>query len=273
MAKQMLLEKGVDIKIVTTLHGTDITLVGSHPSYKTAVEFSINHSDAVTSVSESLKKETLELFQIVKEIYVVSNFIDLNKYPDKKDAICKELHIGIEDEFIITHISNLRPVKRIHDVIQIFYKIQQKLNAKLLIIGEGPDREHAEYLVKKLGINHRVQFLGNCLDVNKVLCTSDLFLLPSEKESFGLSALEAMAAKTPVISSNAGGLTEVNLDGITGYTCPIGSVDEMAKKAVSLLSDKNLLNQFKENAKIHANKFSIEKIVPLYEQIYLDVSR
>lgn len=271
MAQQMLKEKGITIKIVTTLHGTDITLVGSHPSYKPAVEFSINQSNAVTAVSESLKRETLELFQIKQNIFAIPNFIDFNKYPDRKDPICEELHLSNHGEKVISHISNFRPVKRISDLIQVFYRIQQKVNSKLLLIGEGPEREQAEYLAKQLGIFHKVHFLGNCLEVNKVLCYSDLFLLPSEKESFGLAALEAMAAKTPVISTNVGGLPEVNIDGVTGFTLPLGAVDEMAAKAIYLLNNETLLAQFKENAKIQAHQFSIEKIVPLYEAIYRNV--
>lgn len=272
MAKQILKDKGFDIKVVTTLHGTDITLVGSHPSYKTAVEFSINHSDAVTAVSESLKRETIELFNIKQDIKAIPNFINFKEYPKREDPICHDLHLSNEGEFIISHISNFRPVKRVQDVIQIFYLIQQKINAKLLLIGEGPDKEHMEYLVKELGISHKVQFLGNCREVNKVLCFSDIFLLPSEKESFGLAALEAMAAKTAVVSTDVGGLTEVNINGITGFTLPVGAVDEMAQKSIELLSDENLLNLFKENAKNQAMKFSIEKIVPLYEQVYTDLA-
>jgi L-malate glycosyltransferase len=271
MAQQMLKEKGIDIKIVTTLHGTDITLVGSHPSYKPAVEFSINQSNAVTAVSESLKKETLELFNIKQNIFAIPNFIDFNKYPDRKDPICEDLLLSNHGEKVISHISNFRPVKRISDLIQVFYRIQLKVNSKLLLIGEGPEREHAEYLTKQLGIFNKVHFLGNCQEVNKVLCYSDLFLLPSEKESFGLAALEAMAAKTPVISTNVGGLPEVNIDGETGYTLPLGAVDEMAAKAIDLLNNEVLLAQFKENAKRQANQFSIEKIVPLYEEVYRNV--
>lgn len=272
MAKQMLAEKGKDIKIVTTLHGTDITLVGSHPSYKTAVEFSINNSDAVTAVSESLKDETLALFQICKDIKVVPNFVDMKNYPALNDEECQSFKIKNENELILTHISNFRPVKRISDIIQIFYLVQQKIHtAKLLLIGEGPEREKAEYTVRELGISSKVQFLGNCQEINKVLCYSDIFLLPSEKESFGLAALEAMAAKTAVISSNAGGLPEVNINGVTGYTSPIGAVEEMAENAIKLLSDKTTLRTFKENAKAHAKTFSMEKIVPLYEKVYFDV--
>lgn len=268
MAKQMLLEKGIHVKVVTTLHGTDITLVGSHPSYKTAVEFSINQSDLVTTVSESLKQETLALFDIHKEIEVVPNFIDFTKYPDRNEPDCQEDQIVQEGEFVISHISNFRPVKRVEDVIRIFDKILSKVDAKLLLIGDGPDRSHMEYLTKELGIFHKVHFMGNTTEVNKLLCYSDLFLLPSEKESFGLAALEAMAAKTPVIATHVGGLPEVVLNGLTGFTSPIGDIDEMAKKALKILSNPTTLAQFKVNAKERAQQFSIEKVLPLYEAIY-----
>jgi N-acetyl-alpha-D-glucosaminyl L-malate synthase BshA len=268
MAKKMLQEMGISIKIVTTLHGTDITLVGSHPSYKTAVEFSINQSDEVTAVSESLKQETLALFDIKNDIKVIPNFINFEKYPDREDPVCKDIHISEKDEYVVSHISNFRPVKRTFDVIKIFHGIQQKVNAKLMLIGDGPDREHVEYLTKELGIFHKVHFLGNCQEVNKVLCYSDLFLLPSEKESFGLAALEAMAAKTPVISTDVGGLKEVNVDGETGYTCRLGDVDQMIEKSVFLLSNPEKLESFKQQAKKRAHAFSIEKIIPLYEELY-----
>jgi len=271
MAKQMLHEKGIDIKVVTTLHGTDITLVGSHPSYKTAVEFSINQSDVVTTVSESLKQETLALFDIHKEIEVVPNFIDFAKYPDRKEPDCQEIQIAQESEFVISHISNFRPVKRVEDVIRIFDKILKKVDAKLLLIGDGPDRPHMEYVSKELGIFHKVHFMGNSREVNKLLCYSDLFLLPSEKESFGLAALEAMAAKTPVIATNVGGLPEVIKDAVAGYTSPIGAIDEMANNALKILGDAKILEQFKEQAKEQAKQFSIEKILPLYETIYHEV--
>jgi len=201
MAKQMLKEDGIDIPIVTTLHGTDITLVGSHPNYKTAVEFSINNSDEVTAVSHSLKKDTLRLFNIKKDIKVVHNFIEVDKYGGMDEDDCIRGNLADEGQKIVTHISNFRPVKRIPDVIEIFYKIQQQLDTKLLMVGDGPERDQAEKIVAKLGITDKVIFLGNSSEVNKILCLSDLFLLPSETESFGLAALEAMAAKTPVISN------------------------------------------------------------------------
>ena len=268
MAKQMLAKKGIDIKLVTTLHGTDITLVGSHPTYKTAVEFSINNSDVVTVVSNDLKKDTLRLFNIDIDIDVIYNFIDLDKYQDKKLVPCTRSALASENERIITHISNMRPVKRPMDVIEIFYKIQQKIPSKLLLVGEGPEIERLEYRVKELGIYDKVIFLGNSNDVPKVLCYSDLFLLPSRTESFGLAALEAMAARTPVISTNTGGLPEVNINNVTGFLSDLGDVKSMADNAIYLLEDENRLDKFKENAFRQARIFSRDKILPLYEAVY-----
>ena len=271
MAKQMLKEKGIDIKVVTTLHGTDITLVGSHPNYKTAVEFSINNSDVVTTVSESLKKDTLRLFNIRKDIKVIHNFIDFEKYPEIDSAECQRNHIAAENEKIITHISNLRPVKRAKDVIKIFYNIQKVIPSKLLLVGEGPDRESIENLAKDLGIYERILFLGNSNEVNKLLCYSDLFLLPSETESFGLAALEAMAARTPVISTNSGGLPEVNINGVTGFLSNVGDTDDMAKNSIYILENPERLQQFKKNALEQAKKFSMQNILPGYKEVYREV--
>ena len=213
-AKQMLKEQGIDLPIVTTLHGTDITLVGNHPVYKPAVEFSINHSDKVTAVSDSLRDETKELFSIHKEIEVIPNFIDNQQFIQDENCGCRA-QMAPDAEKIIIHVSNLRKVKRVQDVIQVFYRIQKEVNAKLIIIGEGPEWEKANQLIHELGIEFKVKNLGKINDFQNVLCSSDLFLLPSEKESFGLAALEAMAASVPVISSNAGGIPEVNVDGET----------------------------------------------------------
>ncbi len=271
MAKKMLHEKGIDIKVVTTLHGTDITLVGSHPNYKTAVEFSINNSDAVTTVSESLKKDTLRLFDITKDIRVIYNFIDFDKYPEIEDADYKRHTLANENERIITHISNLRPVKRASDVIDIFYKIQNKIPSKLLLVGEGPERENIERQAKELGILEKVLFLGNSNEVNKLLCYSDLFLLPSETESFGLAALEAMAARTPVISTNSGGLPEVNIHGVTGFLSKVGDTNEMAKNGIFILEDMDRMQQFKLNAFAQAKQFSLQKILPDYKDVYREV--
>jgi N-acetyl-alpha-D-glucosaminyl L-malate synthase BshA len=271
MAKQMLKEEGIDIPIVTTLHGTDITLVGSHPNYKTAVEFSINNSDEVTAVSHSLKKDTLRLFNIRKDIKVVHNFIDVEKYAKAHEEDCVRSNLASPDQKILTHISNFRPVKRIPDVIDIFYKVQQKIDAKLLMVGDGPERDIAEKKVMKLGISDKVLFLGNSSEVDKILCLSDLFLLPSETESFGLAALEAMAANTAVISTNSGGLAEVNNNGVTGFLSSVGNTDEMAKNAMYILEDEKRLQEFKNNAFNFAKQFSLETILPQYEEIYRSV--
>lgn len=269
MAKKMLQEEGVYVPIVTTLHGTDITLVGSHPFYKPAVTFSINKSDAVTSVSQSLKDDTLRLFDIKKEINVVPNFIDLQRH-EPKFTDCQRAMMASDDEKIITHISNFREVKQIPDVIRIFYNIQQKIPAKLMMVGEGPEREPAEKLCKKLGISDKVVFFGNSNEIDKILCFSDLFLLPSLTESFGLSALEAMASGVPVISSNTGGIPEVNVHGVSGYLSEINDVDDMTKNALHIVSDDKRLADFKANAKKISKKFDIHKIVPQYEKIYED---
>lgn len=271
MAKQMLKEKGVDIKVVTTLHGTDITLVGSHPNYKTAVEFSINNSDVVTTVSESLKKDTLRLFNITKNIKVIHNFIDFEQYPEIDSKECLRHTIANENERIITHISNLRPVKRASDVINIFYKIQKEIPSKLLLVGEGPDREKIECQVKNLGMLDKVLFMGNSSEVNKLLCYSDLFLLPSETESFGLAALEAMAARTPIISTNSGGLPEVNINGVTGFLSDVGDTDDMAKNGIYILKDLDRLQQFKQNALHQAKQFRLQNILPDYKEVYREV--
>ena len=271
MAKMMLKEKGIDIKVVTTLHGTDITLVGSHPSYKTAVEFSINNSDVVTSVSESLKQDTLRLFTINNEIKVVHNFIDTEKYDRESQNECQRIAVAKPEERILTHISNFRPVKRIEDVVKIFYNVQKEIPAKLLMVGEGPEKRNAELLVKKLGISDSVIFLGNSHEIAKILCYTDVFLLPSKSESFGLSALEAMAAETAIISTNTGGLPEVNVHGVTGYLSNLGDVEDMSKNAVSILKDDAILLRFKANAKKHTKQFCLENILPVYEEIYSSV--
>ena len=271
MAKMMLKEKGINIKVVTTLHGTDITLVGSHPSYKTAVEFSINNSDVVTSVSESLKQDTLRLFKITNEIKVVHNFIDTEKYDRESLNECQRIAVAKPEERILTHISNFRPVKRIEDVIKIFHSVKKVISAKLLMVGEGPDKRKAELLVKKLGISDSVIFLGNSHEIEKILCYTDVFLLPSKSESFGLSALEAMAANTAIISTNTGGLPEVNVHGVTGYLSHLGDVEDMSKNTLNILKDDLTLSRFKLNAKNHTNKFRLENILPIYENIYSSV--
>ncbi len=267
MAKKMLESEGIHIPMVTTLHGTDITLVGNHPFYKPAVTFSINESDVVTSVSQSLKEDTLRLFDIKKEIQVVPNFIDMGKY-DNSYTDCQRAMMANDHEFIITHISNLRPVKRIMDIIEVFDRVQKELPAKLLLVGDGPEKAKAEALCASKGIEDKVIFFGNSSEINKILCFSDLFLLPSEKESFGLAALEAMASGVPVVSSNSGGLPEVNIHGVSGYLSDVGAIDSMAAQALSILSDPNTLAKFKKHAKEAARKFETQNIVPLYEATY-----
>ena len=269
MAKKMLQEEGIYVPIVTTLHGTDITLVGSHPFYKPAVTFSINKSDAVTTVSQSLKDDTLRLFDIKRDISVVPNFIDLEKY-SHKFTDCQRAMMANDDEKIITHISNLRPVKRVQDVISIFFNIQKEMPAKLMFIGEGPEKEKVELRCQELGILDKVVFFGRSNEIDKILCFSDLFLLPSQTESFGLAALEAMASGVPVISSNTGGLPEVNIQGESGFLSNVGDVEDMTKNALHILSDETRLKTFKNNARKEALKFDLHAIVPQYEAIYED---
>ena len=270
MAKQMLKDEGIIIPMVTTLHGTDITLVGNHPNYKTAVSFSINKSDVVTSVSQSLKDATYDLFNIKNEIHVIPNFIELDKHRNESLISCQRSVMANAEERIVTHISNFRKVKRIPDVIKIFHKIQQDIPAKLMMVGDGPEKAKAEELCQELGISDKVIFFGNSNEIDSILSYSDLFLLPSETESFGLAALEAMAWSVPVISSNSGGLPEVNFDGVSGYLSDVGDVDEMAENAIKILSNNLILKTFKENALSVAKQFDIKNILPLYETLYIE---
>ncbi len=268
MAKQMLKDEGIDLPMVTTLHGTDITLVGNHPHYKTAVSFSINKSDIVTSVSQSLKDDTYKLLKIDVDIEVVPNFIELNNYRNEDIISCKRSIMALPNEKIITHISNFRKVKRIPDVVHIFDKIQQQIPSKLMLVGDGPEKSKAEELCKKLGIEDKVIFFGNSNEIDQILAYSDLFLLPSETESFGLAALEAMAWSVPVISSNTGGLPEVNFEGISGFLSNVGDIDEMATNAIKILNNKTSLDTFKKQALEVAQKFDIKNILPMYEALY-----
>ena len=269
MAKKMLFDIGIEIPIVTTLHGTDITLVGSHPFYRPAVTFSINHSDRVTAVSKSLKEDTLNLFDIKKKIDVIPNFIDIESIASKNKP-CKRSLLAEKEEKIITHISNFRPLKRIIDVIDIFKGINSKINSKLMMVGEGPEKRKALRYVSDNKLKHKVLFLGNSSEIDKILCYSDLFLLPSEKESFGLSALEAMAHGVPIISSNAGGIPEVNLNGKTGFISNIGDTASMINDALCLLSNPQKHKLFKKQAQSQAKKFDLESVVDSYERVYND---
>lgn len=266
MAKQILKTQGISMPVVTTLHGTDITLVGKDPSYEPVVTFSINQSDGVTAVSEDLRKETYSHFKITNDIQVIPNFIDLEKFKkQKKDhfkrAICPN------NEVLVVHTSNFRKVKRISDVIAIFNNIQKVIPAKLLMIGDGPERVAAEQQCRDLGICDDVRFLGKLEAVEEVLSVADLFLMPSEKESFGLAALEAMACEVPVISTNTGGIPELNIHGETGFLSNIGDVEDMTRNALLIL-DKTNLPKFKANALARAKEFDISRILPLYEDYY-----
>lgn len=267
MAKQILKEKGVNIPLVTTLHGTDITLVGRNPTYKPVVEYSINKSEAITAVSQSLKDETIDIFDIKKEITVIHNFIETNhKTVNISEHFRKS--IAPNNERIIVHSSNFRKVKRVDDVIKVFSKISEKISAKLLLIGDGPERDSIEMLCRQLEICDKVIFLGKQEAVNEILANCDLFLLPSETESFGLAALEAMACRVPVVSTNTGGIPEVNLNGYCGYLLNVGDLEGMANKALHILSSDEILNQFKDNALSRAKDFSIDKAVEGYCEVY-----
>ena len=267
MAKKILKENGYNIPIITTLHGTDITLVGNNPFYKPAVTFSINKSDIVTCVSKSLMEDTREFFGIKREIKVIPNFIDIDKYA-KKHNLCQGNMLAQDDEKIIVHVSNFRPLKRIIDVLKIFEKINQKINSKLIMLGDGPDKKKAKEFLRKNNLKNKVIFLGKTSEVDEILCSSDLFLLPSEKESFGLAALEAMALKVPVISTNTGGLKDLNINGNSGYTSDIGDIDSMAKNAIKILSDDSLEKKYRNQAFENAKKYDIKTVIPLYEKIY-----
>jgi len=266
MAKQILKTHGIYIPVVTTLHGTDITLVGKDASYEPVVTFSINQSDGVTSVSEDLKRETYHSFKITREIEVIPNFIDLEKFKKQKKDHFKKA-ICPNGEALIVHTSNFRRVKRIGDVMTIFNNIHREIPSKLLMIGDGPERSPAETMAREFGINDAVRFLGKQEAVEEVLSVADLFLMPSEKESFGLAALEAMACEVPVISSNTGGIPELMVQGVTGFMSNVGDVEDMTRKSLFIL-DKNNLPKFKENALARAKEFDITNILPLYERYY-----
>ena len=267
-AKQIVKQKtGRSVPVITTLHGTDITLVGRDKTYEPVVTFSINESDVITAVSENLKQETLKHFEIRKEIEVIHNFVDLKRFNKKPLAAFKKV-IAPHDEKIVVHASNFRKVKRIDDVMEIFKNIHAVTPSKLLMVGDGPERPVAEDLAKQYGIEADVRFLGKQEQMEDILAVSDLFLLPSEYESFGLAALEAMAASVVVVSSNAGGLGEINIDGKTGYTANIGDVATMSARAIELLKDEAKLKTFKHNALEQAKLFDIHHIIPIYENLY-----
>jgi N-acetyl-alpha-D-glucosaminyl L-malate synthase BshA len=267
MAKKMLADEGVVVPLITTLHGTDITLVGSHPFYKKAVQFSINHSEYVTSVSQSLKEDTNRLFEISKDIKVIPNFIDSSKI-NIKEVPCEKGQIAPQDQMIITHISNFRPLKRVIDILKIFKKVSKHLNIKLLMVGDGPDKVRAMRYCRAHEMEDSVLFLGKSNEIDEILCFSDLFLLPSEQESFGLAALEAMAHGVPVVCTQVGGLPEVVENGVSGYLSPVGDISGMAQHVIHILEDKDRHRRFKHQALKTSKKFEIDKVIGQYESLY-----
>jgi N-acetyl-alpha-D-glucosaminyl L-malate synthase BshA len=266
MATQILKSQGIEIPFITTLHGTDITLVGKDPSFEPVITFCLNESTAVTAVSESLKKSTYEHFNTTREICVIPNFVP----PTKKDELspCQRSKYATERERVLCHISNFRPVKRIEDVVKVFKLVNDEIPSKLLLVGDGPDRLLAERTCRNLGIEDRVIFTGKIVGTERVLEMCDVFLLPSETESFGLAALEAMAEGVPVISSNTGGIPEVNEHGFSGYLSNVGDVEDMAKNAIKILSSNESLAQFKINAKQKSKEFELAAVLPMYEELY-----
>ena len=270
MAKQILATYGINIPFVTTLHGTDITLVGKDATYKPVVTFSINQSDGVTTVSEDLKEDTYKHFDIQKEIKVIPNFIDFNRFSlQPKDHFKKA--IAPNNERILIHTSNFRKVKNTQDVIRTFQKVLAKIPSKLLMVGDGPERTVNEQLCRELNISEDVRFLGKQDAIEEILSVSDLFLMPSESESFGLAALEAMACKVPIITTNAGGLPELNIDGYCGYMSNVGDVEDMAKNAIMILENDDTLKEFKEHAYLRAQDFDLKKVLPMYIEYYNEV--
>ncbi len=269
LAQKIMEDSGVGIPFVTTLHGTDITLVGKDAGFSPVVEFSINHSDMVTCVSEDLKRETNEFFNVRKDIKVIPNFIDPQKFQKQKKDHFKKA-ICPNGEKLLVHTSNFRKVKRVEDVVMLFEKIRERIPAKLLLAGDGPERQNIESKCRELKSCEDIRFLGKMEAIEEILSVSDLFILPSEKESFGLAALEAMACEVPVISSNAGGIPELNVNGVTGFLSDVGDIDDMLKNSLIILDDENL-EGFKKRAKERALEFDIERVLPRYEQAYFEV--
>jgi L-malate glycosyltransferase len=267
MAKKILEAQNIHIPVITTLHGTDITLVGRDKTYAPVVTFSINQSDAITAVSDNLRAETYRNFKIEKEIHVIQNFVDVTRFQKKPIDAFRRV-IAPNGEKILLHASNFRRIKRVQDVVKIFAEVNKKVPSKLLFVGDGPERPLAEELARDLGICDDIRFVGRQEQMEDILAIADLFLLTSEYESFGLAALEAMASGVPVISSNAGGLPEINVDGVTGYLAPVGDVAQMSMRAIEILSNDDLLEQFKTNARLHAEKFDQHNVVPIYEKLY-----
>lgn len=272
MAQQILKSKKIDLPYVTTLHGTDITLVGRDPAFEPVIRFSLNHSNAITSVSESLMKDTLSTFKIDNKITVVPNFINIQDFETTRNH-CVKAKYAPKGEKLLIHISNFRKVKRVEDVLHVFDRVRKEVPCKLILVGDGPERPAIEALCRQLDTCNEIINLGKITDPKEILSIGDLFLLPSETESFGLAALEAMAMKVPVISTNSGGLPEVNTHGKTGFLSNVGDVDDMAANALKLLKNEKLLNEFKNNAFERAKLFDVNKILPQYEKIYQSLAK
>lgn len=272
MARKILLQEDRYVPYLTTLHGTDITLVGQHPAYASVVAFSINKSDGVTAVSNWLRQQTYDTFEVTNAIEVIYNFIDINRFQRRNKEHFKRA-IAPQGERVLVHISNFRKVKRVEDVVRVFQQVHRELPAKLLLIGDGPERRTAEQLCRQMGLCEEIRFLGKQDAIEELLAVADLFIMPSETESFGLAALEAMACEVPVISTNAGGLPEVNISGETGFLSNIGDVDHMAQNALQILRNDDTLNQFRANALRQAKRFDIQHILPKYEAYYEEVLR
>ncbi len=269
LAQQILKSKKIYLPYITTLHGTDITLVGRDPSFEPVIRFSLNNSNAITSVSESLKKDTLSTFKIDNKIDVIPNFINIEDYQKSNAHVnCHRDIYAKKNEKIMIHVSNFRKVKRVEDVLKVFDKVRQAIPTKLILVGDGPERPAIEKLCRELDTCKDIISLGRINDPAEVLGVADLFILPSETESFGLAALEAMATRLPVISTNTGGLPEVNINGVTGFLSNVGDIDDMAKNSIKLLNDPALLEKFKNNAFEQAKKFDINVVLPLYEKLY-----
>lgn len=269
MAKQILASQGISIPFITTLHGTDITIVGKDPSFEPVITFSINQSDAVTAVSESLKQDTYKHFPIDRNIKVIPNFICLEDY--QINRFCQKKSYAPYGEKLLIHVSNFRKVKRVEDVLRVFDKVRKVIPSKLILIGDGPERNNIEKLCRELDTCHDIKSLGKIVNPEQILSIADLFLLTSETESFGLAALEAMASKVPVISTNSGGIPEVNVNGYSGFLSNVGDIEDMAKNAIYLLENESRLSQFKANAFEQAKKFDIAKILPMYESLYMEI--
>jgi len=270
MAKQILASQGIFIPYITTLHGTDITLVGKDESFEPVITFAINQSDGVTAVSESLRQDTFTHFKITRDIKVIPNFVEIAAY-SRVAGLCHKFNYAPGGQKILIHISNFRKVKRVEDVVRVFEKVRKVIPSKLLLVGDGPERHKIESLSRELGIGDDVRMLGKLKATEQILSIADIFILPSETESFGLAALEAMASSVPVISSNTGGLPEINIQGFSGFLSNVGDVDDMAKNAIHILENDMRLAQFKKNALEQAKKYDLNKVLPVYEEYYEEI--